>query len=89
MNFRRLCKLNVPVGKSAIPRMSSMMVAQQSIVSKTAVRSIVTIAEAEKMVRKYNEMPNDILLTLAITGDHEARQERMIREIMSVDKCSW
>lgn len=86
MNFRRLCKLNVPVGKSAIPR---MMVAQQSVVSKTAVRSIVTIAEAEKMVRKYNEMPNDILLTLAITGDHEARQERMIREIMSVDKCSW
>lgn len=89
MSFRRLCKLNIPIGKSAIPKMSSMMTAQHSVVGKTAVRSVVTIAEAEKMVRKYNEMPNDILLALAISGDHEARQERLIREIMSVDKCSW
>ncbi len=41
------------------------------------------------MPRNYNEMPNDVLLTMAIGGDQDAREERLIREIMAVDNVSW
>eukprot|EP00981_Chlorochromonas_danica_P000791 scaffold192_cov320-Ochromonas_danica.AAC.2 len=41
------------------------------------------------MPRNYNEMPNEILLNMAIMGDQEAREERLIREIMAVDGVSW
>jgi hypothetical protein len=41
------------------------------------------------MPRNYNEMPNDILLSMAIMGDQEAREERLIREIMAVDNVEW
>lgn len=41
------------------------------------------------MPRNYNEMPNDILLNMAIMGDQEAREERLIREIMAVDNVDW
>ena len=34
-------------------------------------------------------MPNDILLTMAVMGDQDAREERLIREIMSVDDVAW
>lgn len=51
--------------------------------------STVTIEQAKKMPRTYNEMPNEILLSMAIMGDQEAREERLIREIMSVDNVSW
>jgi hypothetical protein len=30
-------------------------------------------------------MPNDVLLTLAVMGDQDAREERVIREIMAVE----
>ena len=49
----------------------------------------VTIEDAKKMPRHYNEMPNDVLLTMAIAGDQEAREERVIREIMAVDSVEW
>ena len=68
-------------------------------VARTAVRSanvlkrnmgkVITIEEAKKMPKSYNEMPNDILLTMAVGGDQEAKEERLIREIMSVDNVSW
>jgi 7-cyano-7-deazaguanine synthase in queuosine biosynthesis len=51
--------------------------------------SRVTIEQAKNMPRNYPEMPNDVLLTMAIMGDQDAREERMIREIMSVDNVSW
>ena len=51
--------------------------------------SRVTIAMAKEMPRNYDEMPNDVLLSMAIMGDQEAREERLIREIMSVDNISW
>lgn len=34
-------------------------------------------------------MGNDILLSMAVMGDQEAREERLIREIMAVDSVSW
>jgi hypothetical protein len=48
--------------------------------------NIVTIQEAKQMVKAYNCMSNEILLTLAAMGDQEAREERVIREIMAVDQ---
>lgn len=54
-----------------------------------AVRTVVTLEEAKKMPKSYNEIPNEILLNMAVMGDQEAREERMIREIMSVDGISW
>lgn len=41
------------------------------------------------MPKNYDEMPNDVLLSMAIMGDQEAREERLIREIMAVDDVSW
>jgi hypothetical protein len=49
----------------------------------------VTIETAKAMPKNYNEMPNEILLTMAVGGDQEAREERVIREIMSVDNIEW
>jgi hypothetical protein len=50
---------------------------------------VVTIEEAKTMSRSYRTFPNDVLLTAAIMGDQEAREERLIREIMAVDGVSW
>jgi hypothetical protein len=49
----------------------------------------VTIEEAKNMPRLYRQMPNDILLTMAVMGDQEAREERLIRDIMAVDSVTW
>ncbi len=51
--------------------------------------SIVTTEQARCMPTNYNEMPNDVLLSMAVMGDQEAREERLIREIMAVDGVDW
>ena len=51
--------------------------------------SRVTVDVAKQMPKNYDEMPNDVLLSMAIMGDQEAREERLIREIMSVDNIPW
>ena len=56
---------------------------------KLSTSSRVTIEMAKKMPKRYSEMPNDILLTMAVMGDQDAREERLIREIMSVDNVTW
>ena len=47
------------------------------------------MAVAQAMPRFYYEFPNETLLLMAASGDHEARRERLTREIMFVDKVSW
>jgi len=49
----------------------------------------VTLEEAKLMPREYKEFPNSVLLEMAAGGDHEARAEHVIREIMAVDNVSW
>lgn len=49
---------------------------------------LVSTAEAKAMPTEYNEMPHDVLITLAALGDQDAREERVIREIMAVDNLS-
>ena len=48
-----------------------------------------SVDEAKKAPRDYEEMSNDVLVCMAVLGDQEAREERLIREIMSVDNVSW
>jgi len=49
----------------------------------------VSIEHAKAMPKNYDELSNEVLLTMAVMGDQEAREERVIREIMSVDSISW
>ena len=37
------------------------------------------------MPRFYSQMNGDVLVQMAVMGDQEAREERLIREIMAVD----
>lgn len=45
-----------------------------------------TLEDALLMPRRYYELPNDVLVTMACQGDHLARSERLVREIMVVDQ---
>ena len=47
------------------------------------------LEEAATQPRKFRECSNDLLYTLAITGEYGARKERLVREIMRVDKIEW
>ena len=38
-------------------------------------RSVVTLVEAKAMPKTYNTMSNDVLITMAVMGDQEAREE--------------
>ena len=51
--------------------------------------NIVSIEEAKLMPKDHKTMPNDILITLAVSGDADARGERVIREIMASDNIPW
>lgn len=73
----------------AMKRLAVAVSKKQSAAMGMAVRSVVTIEEAKKMHRNYNDIPNDILLTMANMGDQEAREERLIREIMAIDNVTW
>eukprot|EP00211_Chloroparvula_japonica_P014833 CAMPEP_0119122706 /NCGR_PEP_ID=MMETSP1310-20130426/2882_1 /TAXON_ID=464262 /ORGANISM="Genus nov. species nov., Strain RCC2339" /LENGTH=250 /DNA_ID=CAMNT_0007112405 /DNA_START=40 /DNA_END=792 /DNA_ORIENTATION=+ len=48
-----------------------------------------SIDEARCLPRKFRECNNDIIYTLSIQGEHGARKERLLREIMRVDECTW
>ena len=48
-----------------------------------------SLADARTMPRDYFELDNDVLLTLALSGDQKARQERLVGEIMAVDDVEW
>jgi hypothetical protein len=50
---------------------------------------VVTIEQARKLPREFEEMSNDVITVLAVMGDQEAREERLIREIMRVDNVAW
>jgi len=41
------------------------------------------------MPTEMKEFPNDVLLMLATSGDHDARSECVVRDIMAVDGVSW
>jgi hypothetical protein len=47
------------------------------------------IETAESAPRKFREVSNDVVFQLAIQGHHGATRERLVREVMRVDKCTW
>ena len=51
------------------------------------------VEEGETMMRsipmRVHEMPNDVLLLLAASGDDDAARERFLREVMHVDGLAW
>jgi hypothetical protein len=49
----------------------------------------VTIDMAKKMPKNYRFFSNDIIITLSRSGDQDAREERLIRDIMAVDNVTW
>ena len=50
---------------------------------------VITLEDAKKLPREFEEMSNDVITIMAVLGDQEAREERLIREIMAVDNVSW
>ena len=42
-----------------------------------------------QQLTSYHEMSNDVLLLMAVSGDHSACSERLVREVMKVDGISW
>lgn len=75
---------------SPVVRVVCSQVAQfQHLANRRFASSVVSIEQAKALPKEYNAMPNDVLLTMAVMGDQEAREERLIREIMAVDNCSW
>jgi hypothetical protein len=52
-------------------------------------RFVPTIDMVVNQVNHTCQLDNDTLATLAINGDGFARRERILREIMQVDRCSW
>ena len=49
----------------------------------------ISIEMAKTLPRDYNEMSNDIIQVMAIDGDSDAKEERLIRNIMAVDDVEW
>lgn len=52
-------------------------------------RFVPTLDLVADQVNHTMQLNNNTLASLAIVGDSFARKERLIREIMQVDKCSW
>ena len=79
--------VNIP-GRSALP---AFVASSSSLSSFDGRRGMahVSIANAKTMPRHYNQMPSDVLLVMAAGGDQDAREERVIREIMAVDNVEW
>mmetsp|Transcript_3325 Transcript_3325/g.7456 ORF Transcript_3325/g.7456 Transcript_3325/m.7456 type:complete len:259 (+) Transcript_3325:216-992(+) len=45
--------------------------------------------EVLEMPRKFRQLSNESIFELSIHGKHGATRERLVREIMRVDNCSW
>lgn len=48
-----------------------------------------TLQSCRTQPRSYHEMSSEVLMLLAASRDHGARRERLIREIMCIDKKPW
>ncbi|GMH57410.1 hypothetical protein TrST_g9623 [Triparma strigata] len=57
--------------------------------SSTTLPQKPTIEEAKACPRQFYEMSNDMIIRLSAEGIFEAIEERLVRDIMSVDECEW
>lgn len=47
------------------------------------------VTTAEVQPRKFRECDNEALFVMSVNGEYGARKERLVREIMRVDKIAW
>lgn len=66
-----------------------MNLTYKSIVRCSTKIKPISLEEACKHVNHYCEMSNKMIMRLAILGDQDAKEERLIREIMTVDNVDW
>uniref|UniRef100_A0A7S4L950 Transmembrane protein n=1 Tax=Paramoeba aestuarina TaxID=180227 RepID=A0A7S4L950_9EUKA len=50
---------------------------------------IPSLEDAGRLPIKFRECDNETIFNLSIHGVHGARKERLLREVMVVDKCDW
>ena len=76
--------------KIMFPRSTSRAVAiVNSQFTKRLLSTPVTIDIAKKLPRNWAEIPNEDVVILSKQGLHEAREERLRRNIMVVDSCDY
>lgn len=80
-SFRSICSLR------SVARLSKVNI--HLSVAHFSNESRISLNDARKMPRRYEDMSNDLIITMAVLGDQEAREERLIREIMCVDNSDW
>lgn len=49
----------------------------------------ISLDVAKESPREFEEMSNEAIAIMAVCGEQEAKEERLIREIMRVDSLSW
>lgn len=49
----------------------------------------ISLEVAKQSPREFEEMSNDAIAIMAVCGEQEAKEERLIREIMRVDGITW
>ena len=75
----------IPKSRSLYPKAAINRAVHSSSVKLMSI----SIAEASKLPSDYNEMPNDVIQIMAVDGDSDAKEERLIRNIMCVDGIEW
>jgi hypothetical protein len=84
--------LNIAVKSTSVLNQNVSKTATPSYISRnfsSTHSGEITLKQAKEMPKCYTTMSNDIIVILALSGDQAAREERLIREIMSVDNKSW
>lgn len=91
--FRTLLNTNINNNKNitinTIKKVNFITLQRYLSTNNTSPQNIVTLDDAKKLPREFEEMSNDVITILAVLGDQEAREERLIREIMRVDGVTW
>ena len=54
----------------------SPIISRIGLVKIQYARGIVTLEETKKMPKLYNELSNDVIITMSVLGDQEAREGR-------------
>lgn len=85
----KLILRNILKNKQQIKLINGFQLIRNFSSSSSSPQKIVTLEEAKKLPREFEEMSNDVITILAVLGDQEAREERLIREIMRVDGVDW
>lgn len=51
--------------------------------------STISLKESNELSSDYSTYSNDLIIQMSVFGDQNAREERLIRDIMAVDNVEW